>query len=122
MKPFDLEKAKSGHPLITRDGRKVRFLGTVNNKIYPLVIAYEDSVGEEHVYPIALNGSFNGHSRDDRDLFLAPNKKTGWVNIYENHNGEPYTGTKVYKNKDTAIHQKSESNKLIDAVQIEWEE
>ena len=85
MKPFDLEAAKRGEPVCTRDGTPVQQLvhfpeGVRVNKIAALsggvINAYDDQgryYGDEvHV--------------STRDLFMATRKLTVWVNVYP-----PYT-------------------------------
>lgn len=81
MKPFDLEAAKRGEPVCTRDGTPVQQLvhfpeGCRVNKIAALyggVINTYDDQGRYHGY----EGSVSA-----RDLFMAPRKRTVWVNVY----------------------------------------
>ena len=81
MKPFDLEAAKRGEPVCTRDGTPVQQLvhfpeGVRVNKIAALsggvINAYDDQgryYGDEvHV--------------STRDLFMAPRKRIVWVYVY----------------------------------------
>ena len=82
MKPFDLEAAKRGEPVCTRDGTPVQQLvhfpeGVRGNKIAALsggvINAYDDQgryYGDEG--PVST-----------RDLFMAHRKRTVWVNLYE---------------------------------------
>ena len=58
-----------------------------------------------------------------KDLFFAPIKREGWINVYkgviENH--LPYVGQKVYKSKEEAIRNKC-SDYYFTTLKIEWEE
>ena len=39
MKKFDLEAAKAGKPIVTRDGHSARFVTVLTGNPYPLVVA-----------------------------------------------------------------------------------
>lgn len=82
MKPFNLEAAKRGEPLITRDGAQARFVAyvpeSVSQKVYAVmsgvVLAYNDD-GTFH-----LDG---GARYSPWDLFMQePPKVEKWVNLY----------------------------------------
>lgn len=123
MKPFDLEKAKSGHPLITRDGRKAKFITHV-----PECREYEQVIvkceGRDICTGYNIYGCFMlttcGHPND---LFLAAEKKTGWVNIYP---AELFKNIKAadlsfaYTTEDLA-NINANPNRLA-CVEISWEE
>ncbi|WP_258898239.1 hypothetical protein [Burkholderia glumae] len=81
LKPFDLEAAKRGEPLVTRDGRAAHFIAYVPElgKGYQ-VIARIDGLLVPHTF--FENGSYDCHHEDNDDLFMAPRKVTRWVNLY----------------------------------------
>lgn len=78
MRPFDLEKAKAGHPLVTRDGRPAKFIThlpecSTNSKIVALI------AGNDSVTTFAETGQLcKGGLEYKGDLFLATTKKTYW--------------------------------------------
>lgn len=81
MKPFDLDAAKRGEPIQTRDGRLVKFIAHVPEAFATdyKVLALLD--GETHEY--TEEGAFiSKQMQRDRDLFMAPKKRTVWVNLY----------------------------------------
>ena len=87
MKPFDIELARKGHPICTRDGRKAIFLTTLSNKNFP-VVAIVSCGQEENVYQYDINGVCDEHD-NNLDLMMLPEKKEGWIvvrrsDIYEN--------------------------------------
>ena len=89
MKPFDLDLAKAGHPVCTRDGRRVKILSFHRkNKINkPIISLVED--GEEEIIMFHSN---NGAALEDGDelmcdLMMSPEKKEGRMNIYKNNQG-----------------------------------
>lgn len=81
MKPFNLEAAKAGAPIITRDGREARFIAHVPGALadYKVVWCGEDGV----IRCCAENGAWSsdGIARCT-DLFMKPQKRTVWVNLY----------------------------------------
>lgn len=86
MKPFDLERAKKGEPVITRDGRNVRIICFDHksvDKSYTIVATiYNDDCEEFQTY--RNDGRFNYDNRDSyRDLFMKPVIKTYHYCIYE---------------------------------------
>lgn len=69
MKPFDLEAAMRGEPIVTRDGRKAKFIGYVpeavgTEKVVALVAGVIDTYQE--------NGRFSYTVLTADDLFMAP--------------------------------------------------
>lgn len=83
-RPFDLEAAKRGEPLVTRDGRSVKFVAYVQEaQIYPVVAFIE---GAPAVHSLTDDGRYwsDNHSTSENDLFMAPKpKRTVWLNLYE---------------------------------------
>lgn len=79
MKPFDLEAAKRGEPIQTRDGRPVKFIAHVPEatESQQVVVLIGNTVRAR--YP---TGTFLDFEGDDDDLFMAPLKRTVWVNVY----------------------------------------
>lgn len=70
-RPFDLEAAKRGEPIVTRDGQKAVFVGhdPGADKEYR-VLARVDS--EKCASAYSENGSAKMFGASDRDLFMAP--------------------------------------------------
>ena len=82
MKPFDLEAAKRGELIVCRDGTPAKFIAHVP-QAHPtqrLVVL----IGE-NILGYLESGSWTGVNEDDTDLFMAPKKRTVWVNFYENN-------------------------------------
>ena len=75
LKPFDLETAKAGKPVCTRDGRKARIIScSLRNKNFPIAAIVEDE--EENVYQFEANGVCDEHD-ENLDLMMLPEKKEG---------------------------------------------
>ena len=116
MKPFDLEQAKAGAPVITRDGRKARILSfDLCNRYYPLAAAFNDSGGDEGVDSLTNEGKCFADKDSANDLFMAPVKREGWINIYPNDS----TGVAIHPSRSLA--DKSDVHKVrVDCIHIEW--
>ena len=122
MKLFDLELAKAGHPVCTRDGRAVRilcydFISPENNPIIALVKLNEKQEG-------AIFYGLNGKgSICDLDLMMTPQKKEGWVNVFINSFSGLKSTSTIYPAKGEALASiGTKSPHYIDTVKIEWEE
>lgn len=119
MRPFNLERIKAGDPVITRDGRKARYIGSYNGKIYKHVFIIPEADGTEVCLPVTDAGSPD-HSYYIvgrilmNDLFMAP-VKTGWANI---HAGGYVS--KIYDSEEEAV--KNFAFDAIQTVRITWED
>ena len=122
MKPFDLEQAKAGAPVITRDGRNARILSfDLCNRYYPMVAAFTDSDGDEWVNVHTNEGKCLMDKDSPNDLFMAPVKREGWVNLYPPtmSSGVLARATSVYATKGQA--EVNASPTRIACIRIEWE-
>jgi diadenosine tetraphosphatase ApaH/serine/threonine PP2A family protein phosphatase len=80
MKPFDLEAAKAGAKLVTRDGRAViSFKDASNGSEYPCEAIIDDI---KFIAYFSERGEFyHGHPHD-LDLFIAPDTRTMYMNLF----------------------------------------
>lgn len=127
LKPFNLEAAKAGKPVCTRDGRKARIIcfDSKNDPRRPIVALVEHN-DNELLYEYTIEGkerfshiSTTGTS----DLMMLPEKKEGWVNVYRDNFG--LICSIIFDNKDIAlsrIDRNEEDTVYIDTVKISWEE
>ena len=113
LKPFDIQKAKEGKPVCTRDGRKARIIScSLRNKNFPIAAIVEDEDEEENVYQFEANGVCDEHD-ENLDLMMLPEKRSGWVNVYTDS---------IYDTKEEALAGKSEIRGYIDTIKVTWEE
>ena len=123
MEQFSLEKylANPSRKVVTRDGRKARILCTDRKGDYPIIALVEncDSINE-NVCSYDKNGIFytSGIS-DNNDLFFAPEKHEGWVNIYE-EGANRYLEGCIYITKEEAKRMRGYG--YITTIKIEREE
>ena len=122
LKPFDIQKAREGKPVCTRDGRKARILCfDLKNNVCPIVAAVEEN-NMEVLYHYDTKG-LNCYKKSEIDLMMLPEKKEGWVNIVRRSDGSPHMGRGIFQSKEEAENTiKAFSDNLIDTVKISWEE
>ena len=119
MKAFDLEEYLKNpkRKVVTRDGRNVRIVCTdVKSESYP-VLALVDNGDEEICNSYTKEGRFRTDNEVHRDLFFAPEKHEGWVNVYRDFDG--LMCGSVFSTEEDAKHN---AKTAIATVKIEWEE
>ena len=88
MKPFNLEAAKRGDPIVTRDMREAKFIVHVPeaNPSFRINVLIN---GE--IFSLSETGNYwEGIKASTNDLFMAPEKRTVWVNLYPQNIPYPY--------------------------------
>jgi hypothetical protein len=85
MKPFNLEEAQKGKPLVTRDGEEVKLVAYVPEAKTEMRIIILTESGDIRVY--YENGNYYSNNEDGYDLFMATQKRTVWVNFYSHPAG-----------------------------------
>lgn len=92
LKPFDLTAALAGAPVVTRDGRKVLQIAHFPSvKYYQLFVLAE---AEFSVNALTENGEIREGHQHSLDLFMAPVKRTVWVNMYRSN--QAFYGNDLY--------------------------
>lgn len=81
MKPFNLEEALAGKPVITRDGREVTQLTKFDTN-YEKYTLY--GVVNNIILRWANDGIFCLNEINKADLFMKSQKRSIWVNVYDN--------------------------------------
>lgn len=78
MKEFDINLAKQGKPVCTRDGRKARIICfDTKGDVCPIIALVEEN-GIESAYHYDKNGK-NAYKKSELDLMMFPEKKEGWI-------------------------------------------
>lgn len=80
--PFDLARAMAGEPIVTRDGRKARFVAHVPEAEDHKVVAFVEGQGVATSF--CETGHIYSHNHEHGiDLLMAPKpKRTVWVNVW----------------------------------------
>ena len=119
MKPFDLEAAKAGKPVCTKDGRKARIICFDRNWEYPIVALIECENGEEMISACDKDGKARIYETQGTDLMMLPEKKEGWVNLCKNNHGDTSV-VGVFSNREEAVSNCPPT--YLSTIKIEWEE
>ena len=112
LKEFNLEAAKAGKPVCTRDGRKARIICfDLNNKNFPIV-AIINCDTEENAYQYDIDGICDEHD-NNLNLMMSPEKKEGWIIIHKEAIYDKETAEKIARETTANV---------IRIQKIEWEE
>lgn len=79
--PFDINLAKAGKPVRTRDGRKVRIVCFDQHDIAPIVGLVTGLDGKESIYAFYEDGRVSSQEERAEDLVMSSEKKYGRTNI-----------------------------------------
>ena len=118
MKEFNLEAAKAGAKVCTRDGREVRIICFDAKSEYPILALIMCGDGKEYLYTYAIDGYAIDVAGFTADLFMSPTKHEGWVNIYREY-GLYVLG--IYETEAMAKQEIIPSG-YVATAKIEWEE
>ena len=121
MKPFNLDEylKNPDRHIVTRKGIDAKIICTDgSNKTYPIFALIQNEEGKD-VLSFTNEGINTEGYESSFDLFFAPEKHEGWVNVYKSGNGWSL-GTNIWQTE-------AEAKKWIDAadyattIKIEWE-
>ena len=120
LKPFDLEAAKAGAKVVTRNGEPVRILCFDRKDNQSPIVGLVSREYGEGLVSFTKDGKYfvNGATHCN-DLFMAPEKHEGWVVIV----GEDkfVLSEAVYETREEA-EEDCKDYAGITVVKVEWEE
>lgn len=127
MKEFDINLAKQGKPVCTRDGRKARIVCFDAKGDQPIIALVEAKGNKDALIEEVERYFINGHSvfevrETNNDLMMLPEKKEGWVNVYYNRTDGITFSKHPYPSKEEAIKNAGTMSNIIDTVNISWKE
>ena len=110
---------------MTRDGRSVKIHCTNYFGAQKIIAQVE---GNEYSSSFCKDGRFIIGEESNRDLFLAPEKHEGWVNIYKAGVQKEtlgclvtrYVGSSIWPTEEAA-KTAADANDIV-TIKIEWEE
>ena len=132
MKKFNLEEAKAGKPVCTRDGKKARILCfDYKSNQFKIVAAISLDENTEYIETFTIDGKRDKSSDiSELDLVMVSEKKNGWINVYHDrdYNNKVFVTSTPYSTKEEAIKASEDvlSSNLnfayIGAFPFGWEE
>ena len=128
MKQFSLEEylKNPSRKVITREGKAVRIICTnKESENCPIVALVKVEWGEE--IRCYTNNGENVFGNSFNDLFFAPEKHEGWINVYKENTeikgkDEEFRGAHIYPSKEEALKAGKCFNGYITTTKIEWED
>ena len=126
MKQFTLKEylENPSRPVVTRNGLPVRIICTDAKDTFPIIGLVKGHCGTEYTNSFKENGQHSDNYSQIKspfDLFFAPVKKEGWINLYINVCGTVSTDTTVFPTKEFAQASRKYQH-YIDTVPVEWDE
>ena len=122
LKPFDLQKAKQGKPVCTRDGRKARIICFDRKSETPITVLVTEINGIEAVYSYPNNGIWDSpENTNGCDLMMLPEKKEMWINIYNGTTGLVPGGC-LYNTEEEAKDAVKGDENYVTTTKACWEE
>ena len=118
MKAFSLEEyiKNPNRKVVTRNGRSARIICTDAKGNYPIVALIEEG-GYDNALSYTKDGKLYVGETNDYDLFFAPEKHEGWVNVYRCLD-DMMCGSVFATEEDAKCNAKT----AIATVKIEWGE
>ena len=127
MEQFNLKKylANPSRKVVTRDGINARIICTDRRdylKNHNIIALLKHKFKEEEiVFYYTMDGRCSDDEHESKfDLFFAPEKHEGWVNILREEYG--YEGGLIYDSKEDAEKIAKVNKCCVATVKIEWEE
>ena len=120
LKPFDIQKAREGKTVCTRDGRKARII-CFDRQHESNIVALITEENEEYICTYNSDGSFYKGSTDKNDLMMLPEKKEGWINIYRGTICL-VTGGCLYDSEEEAKDAVKGDENYVTTTKVCWEE
>lgn len=127
MKQFNLEEylKNPSRKVVTGSGKDVRIIciDAKSGVFRPIITLVEEPNGSERIVTYTNEGHYYlCEPSKVNDLFFAPEKHEGWVNIYKGNNFYYTEDELVYNSKKEAEIQGKNYMSYIDTVKVEWEE
>ena len=125
MKQFNLEEYLKNPKkrVVTKDGRSVRIICTdrKSKNDYPIIALVEGFEVEEDFFCYPRDGKWP--SCKNIDLFFAPEKHEGWLNVYRNPDtGELSFGAILHTCREEAEKIGRADGYYVATAKIKWEE
>lgn len=123
MKQFNLKEylKNPSRKVVTRDGRNVKIHCTNYIEAQHIIAQVE---GYDYSTSFYEDGRY-ANDRDESylDLFFAPEKHEGWINIFKSSNNIAFLGQSlIFESKEDAEKHGKDCDCYAATVKVEWEE
>ena len=127
MRPFNLEEylKNPSKKIVTRGGYPATIVSTIfHQENYPVVAEVcFSNYDKKQSYSFTANSLFLDSSEDSRDLFFAPEKHEGWINVYRDRDtGKVTFGAILHTSREKAEKIGRADGYYVATAKIEWEE
>ena len=127
MKKFNLDEYLQNptRKVVTGTGHNVRIICTDRrNSGCPIVVLIEDEDRPDEVRTYTKNGDWSvAGDETPFNLFFAPERYEGWVNIYLDTNTNSYSsGARIYETKEEAEKSGKDFPRYLKTIKIDWED
>ena len=123
MNQFNLEEylANPSMKIVTREGKPVRIICTdAKFEKYQVLALITKKDGQEMLATLDTSGKFRNGYDSHLDLFFAPEKHEGWINLYKSGNGWSL-GANIWQTEEEAKKWVGAAD-YATTIKIEWEE
>lgn len=122
MKPFNLEEylANPSRKIMTKEGKPVRIICTDVKGASYSVLALVDKGDYEAPTLYTKKGEYSLGTEGSYDLFFAPEKHEGWVNVYKSESNRSL-GAGIWQTEEEAKKWEGAAD-YVTTIKIEWEE
>ena len=122
MEQFNLEEylKDPSRKVVTRDGRPVRIICTDRKGATPIIALVNDGLSEELGHAFYSDGKIFSDEDNELDLFFAPEKHEGWINIYADINDNSHPGNHIFESKEEAEEEGEKGSGYVTTIKIEW--
>ena len=127
MKEFSLEEylKNPSRKIVTRDGKSVRIICTDQKGTdYSVIALCTMSNESEHLSSYLPNGRryLSAGADSCLDLFFAPEKHEGWVNLYKGNAYYHLGSTIFYQSESEAKKRIVKNCGYVGTIKVEWED
>ena len=123
MKRFNLEEylANPTRKIVTREGKPARIICTdAKFEKYQVLALITKNDGQEMLATLETSGKFRSGYNSHLDLFFAPEKHEGWINLYKSGIGWSL-GASIWQTEEEAKKWVGAAD-YATTIKIEWEE
>ena len=125
MKQFNLDEylKNPSRKVVTMCGKNARIVCTDAKNVYSVVaLIAEDK--SERVETYLKDGRYSESRQSSDDLFFAPEKHEGWINIYKHNDGHYEGDGNIYNTEEEckANQVSCYRYQYLTTIKIEWEE